>query len=69
MDEVLTIDSNGNPYKVSMESMLINSQETIREDILMALRIQATYPNSEFITILKDALNTIATDEIEKAIE
>lgn len=66
---ILTLTSYGEPMKQDFGSFLFENKDTFRYQLMELLREEINDPNSEFICIIKQALNTIADNEIEKVLK
>lgn len=63
------ISENGFVRNAGVSELLYDEQVCFRDMFLQILRQEVMNPNSEFLILLKDAMNTIANEEIDKVLE
>ncbi len=64
---LLTIDNYGMPHKISV-SEILNAPD-FKAQLFRIMSIEALDPTSEFINIIRQAMNTIADEEIERVLK
>ena len=67
-DRLLTVDSCGDAGTVSMNDLFCNNYD-FQFQLMEYLKREAATPNSEFIQILRQAMNTIADEEVIKVLK
>ena len=68
-DRIATISHSGTLHAADTYELLTNNRDDVRDVLMDIIRTEMLNPHSEFMRLIKSAMELIADEEIEKVLK